>query len=210
MKRILTIVAVLLTLLSGCANEAAKPPTETETVNDSTTDPFPQVEKETTSPQTVSQESSVNIDSHEESARDTDEAKTVQTESSSPKQTVKTAKGTVKSTEKAVKTAEKTSKAAIKTAETTATATQKAAETAAKAAQKAAEIARRTAIAVYKAAVAAAKAIAAAIKAIITAIEKTHSGYCCGRMGCRCCRSSYLFDCTHCGFLLWHLLFQRG
>ena len=88
MKRILIIVAVLLTLLSGCANNTVKPPTETETVNDSTTDTFPQVEKETTSSQAVSQESSVNIDSLEESTQDTDESKTVQTEASSPKQTV--------------------------------------------------------------------------------------------------------------------------
>ena len=88
MKRILIIVAVLLTLLSGCANNTVQPPTETETVNDSTTDTFPQVEKETTSSQAVSQESSVNIDSLEESTQDTDESKTVQTEASSPKQTV--------------------------------------------------------------------------------------------------------------------------
>ena len=87
MKRILIIVAVLLTLLSGCANNTVQPPTETETVNDSTTDTFPQVEKETTSSQAVSQESSVNIDSLEESTQDTDESKTVQTEASSPKQT---------------------------------------------------------------------------------------------------------------------------
>ena len=51
MKRILIIVAVLLILLSGCANNTVQPPTETETVNDSTTDTFPQVEKETTSSQ---------------------------------------------------------------------------------------------------------------------------------------------------------------
>ena len=87
MKRILIIVAVLLTLLSGCANNTVQPPTETETVNDSTTDTFPQVEKETTSSQAVSQESSVNIDSLEESTQDTDESKTVQTEVSSTKQT---------------------------------------------------------------------------------------------------------------------------
>ena len=80
MKRILIIVAVLLTLLSGCANNTVQPPTETETVNDSTTDTFPQVEKETTSSQAASQESSVNIDSLEESTQDTDESKTVQTE----------------------------------------------------------------------------------------------------------------------------------
>ena len=88
MKRILIIVAVLLILLSGCANNTVQPPTGTETVNDSTTDTFPQVEKETTSSQAVSQESSVNIDSLEESTQDTDESKTVQTEASSPKQTV--------------------------------------------------------------------------------------------------------------------------
>ena len=57
-------------------------------MNESTTDTFPQVEKETTSSQAVSQESSVNIDSLEESTQDTDESKTVQTEASSPKQTV--------------------------------------------------------------------------------------------------------------------------
>lgn len=68
MKRILIIVAVLLTLLSGCANNTVQPPTETETVNDSTTDTFPQVEKETTSSQAVSQESSVNMQPRKPSA----------------------------------------------------------------------------------------------------------------------------------------------
>jgi DNA polymerase III gamma/tau subunit len=87
MKRILIIVAVLLILLSGCANNTVQPPTGTETVNDSTTDTFPQVEKETTSSQAASQESSVNIDSLEESTQDTDESKTVQTESGNSNKT---------------------------------------------------------------------------------------------------------------------------
>ena len=119
MKRILIIVAVLLTLLSGCANNTVQPPTETETVNESTTDTFPQVEKETTSSQAVSQESSVNIDSLEESPQDTDEAKTVQTETSSSKQTVPNTK-----TEE-IKTPSKKDEQTSSQAETTSVSTKK-------------------------------------------------------------------------------------
>ena len=75
MKKLLVIAVLFSFLLAGCAANTVKPPTEKETVNESTIDTCPQPEETDSFPQAVSSESSVYIDSLEESAQDTDEIK---------------------------------------------------------------------------------------------------------------------------------------